>query len=72
MIDETRAKRSIAEHIQWCREERDELAADLARFEAGPLYIGESGAGTRDSMTRTEYLRRSIEQLDDVVRAFAV
>ncbi len=59
-----------AEHIRWCREERDKLVAELAKFEAGTMSIGEPEPGqamTRGSLTQIAFLRRHIEQLDRVI-----
>jgi hypothetical protein len=63
MTEEDRARRSVAEHVQWCREERDRLAAELADYEAGTKSIGQPDIGesmTRGSLTQIAYLRRSI------------
>ena len=73
MIDDERSKRSVAEHVLWCREERDKLAEELRQFEAGTKTIGTLEPGesmTRGSLTRIAYLRRNIEQLNRVIRAF--
>jgi len=73
MAENDAAERSIAEHILWCCEERARFADELAQFEAGTKSIGTPSSGesmTRGSLTRIAYLRRSIEQLDRVIRAF--
>ena len=74
MVEQNRVQRSIAEHILWCREERERLATELAQFEAGTRSIGARGPGepvTQGSLTRIAFLRRAIEELDAVIRAFA-
>ena len=71
--EENRAQRSVAEHVEWCREERDRLAAELAEFEAGAKSLGEPQADesmSRGSLTRIAYLRRNIEQLGRVIGAY--
>jgi hypothetical protein len=73
MSDEERAGRSVVEHVQWCREERDRLTAELAQFEAGIKRLGEPDAGetmSRGSLTQVAYLRHNIEQLDHVIVAY--
>jgi len=73
MTDADRAQRSVAEHVQWCHEERDRLTAEIAKFMAGTKCIGEPRIGqqmTQGSRTQVAYLRRSIEQLDRVILAY--
>jgi hypothetical protein len=73
MSDEERAGRSVVEHVQWCREERDRLTAELAQFEVGIKRLGEPDAGetmSRGSLTQIAYLRNNIEQLDHVIVAY--
>ncbi len=72
MTDEDRAQRSVAEHVEWCREERARLTAELAEFEAGTRSLGEPDTGeamSRGSLTQIAFLRRSIGQLGRVIGA---
>jgi hypothetical protein len=69
-LEDGRAQRSLTEHVRWCREERDKLVAELAKFEAGTMSIGEPEPGeamTRGSLTQIAFLQRHIEQLDRVI-----
>ena len=56
-----RDARALAEHVLWCREECEEMRAELAQFEAG-----DAGVGTPARMT---LLRGRIEQLKRVIAA---
>ena len=70
--EEQSAQRSLAEHVQWCREERERLLVEMARFEAGSESIGTHKRGealTLGSITRIAFLRRSVEQLGRVIAA---
>ena len=74
MTEEDRVQRSIAEHILWCREKRDELAKELAQYRSGELSVGERKIGesmTQGTKTHIMYLQRNINQLDRVLAAYS-
>lgn len=73
-IDRGGIRVSVAEHIRWCRAERDRLAKSLVYYQTGILSVGERRIGepmTRGTATHTMFLRRQIEQLDNVIAAHA-
>ena len=74
MTEEDRVQRSIAEHVLWCREKRDELTKELAQYRDGILSIGERKTGepmTQGTITHVTYLQRNIEQLGRVIAAYS-
>lgn len=74
MTEEDRVQRSIAEHVLWCREKRDELTKELAQYRDGILSIGERKTGepmTQGTITHITYLHRTIEQLGRVIAAYS-
>jgi uncharacterized coiled-coil DUF342 family protein len=74
MGEEERIRSSIAEHVQWCREKRDELTKELAQYRDGILSIGERKSGeamTQRTITHIADLQRTIDQLDQVIAAYA-
>jgi uncharacterized coiled-coil DUF342 family protein len=74
MTEEERVQRSIAEHVVWCREKRDELTKELAEYRDGILSIGERKAGepmTQGTITHIALLQRTIDQLGKVVDVYS-
>lgn len=73
-IDQGEVRDSVTEHICWCREERDRLAKSLVYYQTGILSVGERRIGepmTHGTATHIMFLRRRIEQLDNVIAAHA-
>ena len=67
-------QRSIADHVQWCRDKRDSLANELSQYRDGSLSIGQRKLGepaTQGTITHIKYLDRTIEQLDRVIAAYS-
>jgi hypothetical protein len=67
-------QRSIAEHVEWCRGERDSRARELAKYEARLLSIGAPKPGeyqTMGTITHIAFLRRTIEQLERIIAAYS-
>ncbi len=74
MTEEDRVQRSVAEHVLWCRAERERLKEELAQYEAGTKGIGTPKPGevrTTGSMTHILYLQRTIEQFGRVISAYS-
>jgi len=74
MTEEERVQAAIAEHVQWCREKRDELTDELAKYRDGLLSIGERKVGgpmTQGTITHIHYLQRTIDQLSRVIAAYS-
>jgi hypothetical protein len=73
-IDEGEIRACVAEHVRWCREERDGLAKSLVYYQTGILSIGERKIGepmTAGTVTHIVFLQRQIKQLDNVIAAHA-
>ena len=74
MNAENLGRRSIAEHILWCRDKRDALSTELAQYQPGASSIGTRKTGepvTRGTVTNVSYLQKTIEQLDRVIAAYS-
>lgn len=74
MTEEDRIQRSIAEHVLWCREERDRLAKEIDLYRSGALSIGKPMIGeiaTQGTLTHIAFLERAIQQLDRVIAAYS-
>ena len=67
-------QRSIAEHVEWCRGERDSRARELAKYEARMLSIGDPKPGeyqTMGTITHIAFLKRTIGQLERIIAAYS-
>ena len=74
MTEEDRVQKAIAEHVLWCRDKRDALTEELAQYRDGVLSIGERKVGepvTQGTITHIMYLRRTIDQLGQVIAAYS-
>ena len=74
MKDEDGVQKSVAEHVLWCRRERDRLAHELDQFQKGFLSVGERKIGapvTQGTLTHVAFLQRNIGQLDRVIAAYS-
>lgn len=70
MPDQDSIQRLIAEHVLWCREERDRLTSELALYKSVALSIGRTKvveAFAHGGTTRISELQRTIEELDRVI-----
>jgi hypothetical protein len=64
----------LAEHVLWCRGERDSTARELAKYKERTFSVAERKAGkslTQGAAIHLAYLKSAIQHLDRFIAAWS-